>query len=169
MNRELRSAFTIIELTFVIVVIGILATIAIPRFSGVADTAYLSRAQSQLMSVRASLATERQKRILRGDTTDITSLSIDENTGAESADNAFDHFSADKDGNYAAVVNYPIEACSNTSQRACWEVGTSGGKKTYTFRFVNSDDGDDGKASFILDNNRLVCNNDDDDCQMVTQ
>ena len=33
-----RQAFTMIELVFVIVVIGILSAIAIPRFSDTADT-----------------------------------------------------------------------------------------------------------------------------------
>jgi type II secretory pathway pseudopilin PulG len=159
-----------LELTFVIVVIGILAAIALPRFSDTADTAYLAKAQSQLMAVRAALATERQKRILRGDTTAITSLSCTSGSCPATPANAFDHFSADGDGNYASVVNYPIEKCSSATQRACWDVGTSGGKRTYTFRFVQSSDGNDGKAEFILDNNRLSCHDSAaDDCKRITR
>jgi hypothetical protein len=119
------------------------------------------------MAVRASLASERQKRLLRGDTTAITSLSCTSGGCPATPTNAFDHFSADSNGNYTSVVNYPIEKCSSTTQRACWDVGSSGGKRTYTFRFVESSD---GEAKFILDNNRLSCNDSAPaDCKMITR
>jgi len=40
------KAFTMIELIFVIIVIGILAVVALPRFSGIADDAHVTRIQS---------------------------------------------------------------------------------------------------------------------------
>ncbi len=164
-QRELRKAFTMLELVFVIVVIGILSAIAIPRFSDTADTAYLTKAQSELASVRSALATERQRRILRGDTSTILSLSCAASSCPATPTNAFDHFSPDNDGNYTRVVDYPIPKCSNGTQKACWDVGTTGGKRTYTYRFV-----DTGSAVFVLDKNRLDCQaGDETDCEKITR
>jgi general secretion pathway protein G len=56
-----------IELVFVIVVVGILAGIAIPRFAATRDDAFIAKARATVGAVRSALVTERQKRILRGD------------------------------------------------------------------------------------------------------
>ncbi len=48
--------FTLVELMIVIVIIGILAAIAIPRFIGAQDRARISAAKAQLNSVRQALA-----------------------------------------------------------------------------------------------------------------
>jgi general secretion pathway protein G len=164
MQRGFQKAFTMIELTFVIVVIGILAAIALPRFGDTADSAYLSKAQSQLMAVRSALSTERQKRILRGDTSAITSLSCTSSSCPATPTNVFDHFSADQDGNYTAVMNYPVSAC-NSGQKACWKVDTSGSNITYSYQFIEG-----GEAVFVLDKNRLDCQSGDEtDCKKITQ
>jgi len=62
----MKNAYTIIELIFVIVIIGILAAVAIPKLGGTADLAYMVKGKSTLNTVRAAIATERQKSILRG-------------------------------------------------------------------------------------------------------
>jgi general secretion pathway protein G len=67
----MKKAFTMLELVFVIVVIGILSAIAIPKFAATRDDAYISRARSTVAALRNAVATERQKRILRGDFSDI--------------------------------------------------------------------------------------------------
>lgn len=60
-----------IELIFVIVVVGILASIAIPKFAATRDDAMISRARATVGALRSAIATERQKKILKGDFTDI--------------------------------------------------------------------------------------------------
>ena len=62
-----RKAFTMLELTFVIVVIGILSAIAIPKFAVTRDDAVVSKARSTVAALRSALATERQKNILKGE------------------------------------------------------------------------------------------------------
>jgi len=65
----MKKAFTMLELTFVIVVIGILSAIAIPKFAATRDDAIVSRARTTIGALRSAISTERQKRILKGDFT----------------------------------------------------------------------------------------------------
>lgn len=66
-----RRAFTMVELTFVIVIIGILSAIAVPKFKNTVDEAYISKAESVVSTLRSAIATERQKKILKGEAPDI--------------------------------------------------------------------------------------------------
>ena len=67
----MKKAFTMVELVFVIVVIGILSAIAVPKFAATRDDAIVSKALAEVAAMRSAIATERQKRILRGNFTDI--------------------------------------------------------------------------------------------------
>jgi len=72
MRPEERSrAFTMIELIFVIVIIGILAGIALPKLAVTRDDAFVSRGRSTVEALRTAISMERQKRILRGDFSDL--------------------------------------------------------------------------------------------------
>ena len=130
-----RKAFTMIELVFVIVVIGILSAIAIPKFAVTRNDALDTKGKSTLAAVRSSLVTERQKRILRGDFTVIDNLS---NGGS----GVFTFFSNDKDGNANRVISYPVTSCTN---KGCWQ----GSGTTYTYYSKN------GACAFTLAGNRL--------------
>ncbi len=66
-----RRAFTMIELVFVIVVIGILSAIAIPKLAATRDDAIITKARTTVGALRSAIITEHQKRILRGDFSDI--------------------------------------------------------------------------------------------------
>jgi len=65
-----------IELVFVIVVVGILAAIAIPKFAATRDDAEIAKARAAVGAMRSAIATERQKRILEGNFTAITSSDV---------------------------------------------------------------------------------------------
>jgi general secretion pathway protein G len=67
----MKKAFTMIELVFVIVVIGILAGVAIPKFAATRDDAIISKARATVGALRSAIATERQKQILRGNFDDL--------------------------------------------------------------------------------------------------
>ena len=63
-----------IELIFVIVVLGILATIAVPKFAASRDDAKISAARATVAAVRSGIVSERQQRLLRGDSSYISDL-----------------------------------------------------------------------------------------------
>lgn len=69
-----RTAFTMLELIFVIVVIGILATVAIPRLAATRDDAQVAKGRSDVAAIRSAIVSERQGRLLRGDSAYINRL-----------------------------------------------------------------------------------------------
>ena len=70
-----RSAFSMIELVFVIVILGILAAIAVPKFAATRTDAQITKGKSDVSSIRSAIISERQSRLIRGDSNWITALS----------------------------------------------------------------------------------------------
>ena len=71
----MKKAFTMIELVFVIVILGILAAVAIPRISGVTHDAEIAKGQADVATVRSAIMNERQTQLIKGTTTYIPTLS----------------------------------------------------------------------------------------------
>ena len=128
----MQKAFTMIELIFVIVVIGILSAIALPKLGGTVNKAYITKGKSTLAAVRSTLATERQKRILRGNLDEITSLS-----------GGFGTYT-DENGVTDTLLNTPVK--SGCTEAGCWDVDGT----TYTFYY------DGGSCAFELDESKLT-------------
>ncbi len=64
-----RAAFTMIELIFVIVILGILATIALPKLASLEDDAIVSKEKSAIGSARSSVITlQSRAKLTSGDT-----------------------------------------------------------------------------------------------------
>ena len=62
------KAFTLVELVIVIAIIGILAAIAIPRFTDLRNEAYVSQRDGIVSSVRAGILTVASKNQISGKT-----------------------------------------------------------------------------------------------------
>lgn len=63
-----------IELVFVIVVLGILASVAIPRLAATRDDAHIAGGRADIATIRSGIINERQSRMFRGDSTYTASL-----------------------------------------------------------------------------------------------
>ncbi len=64
--KKSRYAFTMIEVVFVIAILGILAAIAIPRFAATRNDAIKARGKADIASIRSSIVSERQTRLIQG-------------------------------------------------------------------------------------------------------
>lgn len=76
---RLTRAFTIIELIFVIVVLGILASVALPKFGKTGTNARVASGKADVMAIRSGILSERQKRLVTGQSGYITGTAL--NTG----------------------------------------------------------------------------------------
>ena len=78
--KKSKNAFTMIEMIFVIVVLGILASVAIPKFAATRTDAQISKARADIASIRSAIVSERQTRLIKGDSNWIDVLSQDTDT-----------------------------------------------------------------------------------------
>ena len=60
------KAFTVIELIFVIVVLGILAGIAVPRLAATRDDATIAKMRGDIAAIRSGLSLVRSENMMRG-------------------------------------------------------------------------------------------------------
>jgi general secretion pathway protein G len=129
-----RKAFTMLELVFVIVIIGVLSAIAIPKFAATANLAQMSKGKSVLAMVRSALATEKQKNILKGTYADLV---IHNKSGRI--------FTSFTDSNGSRILDNDLPRCTDLG---CWNVDSLG---TYTFyREATSN------CTYKLESNRFV-------------
>jgi len=157
MSKMKRKAFTMVELVFVIVVIGILAAIAIPKLAVTRGDAEIVKAKNTVAAVRNSIATKRQKQILSGQVqTGITALSAQ--TGYNQP--IFDAFNNDTSD---PVLMYSLTSCKDASAQACWYTDD---KVNYTYKMPTS-----GSVEFNLTNNsRFDCKDPSlANCKLLTQ
>ena len=137
---KIRSGFSMIELVFVIVVIGILAAIAVPKFAATRDDAIIAKARSTVASIRTGMATLRQKNILKGDFTNLT----------------VDNIKSD-------ILDYGLKECQDSSEKACWDIDSTNNKMT--FRMPNGTN-----VEFKVENNKFVCTDPNSEgCKLLTQ
>ena len=109
-NIDSKQAFTMIELVFVIVVIGILSAIAIPRFAVTRDDAVIVKVKSQVSAIRSGIAMQKNKNLLEGNTPFIPA-NLDGINSSYGSDNQrlFNY----ADGNSSNILEYPIYSKAN--------------------------------------------------------
>lgn len=109
----MKKSFTLIELIFVIVALGILVSIVLPKFSEISKQSYISQAKSTYAAVQGGIQNLKTKNVLTG-----------KNPYPASLDNG---------GIFGAVLSKPVKAGRNPGE---WEAL---GNNTYKFHVGDSD------------------------------
>lgn len=113
----MKNAFTMIEIIFVIVVLGILAAVAVPKLAATRDDAEVAKIRSDIASIRSAIISERQTRLIRGNSNYISSL---DNSAIS---NVSDQQIFDTNGS-GILLQYAVltkeEGTTNTPQSGNW-------------------------------------------------
>jgi general secretion pathway protein G len=154
LTSKLRQGFTLIEIVFVLVIVAILGMIAIPRFMTTRDDASETQAKMTVTAVRTAISIEQQQRLLNGDYSAISRLSL--SIGVDVP--IFDFFDNDAK---RPVLRYPLYSCIDASARECW-IAMSDTK--YLYRMPLG-----GSVVFMLQNNRFVCDESTENCKKLSR
>jgi general secretion pathway protein G len=147
-----KKAFTMIELVFAIVVIGILSAIAIPRFAATRTDAEISKGRADVASIRSAIITERQSRLITGD-----NKFIEVGTGDDSNGNP----QIDKGSLFGGVLTYGI---TDSATAGHWtNTGGYDDENTTTYNYQVSDT--TVSFTYTRSNGVLTCDRNDDYCK----
>ena len=129
----MKKAFTMIELVFVIVILGILASVAVSKMSVTRDDALITKGKSQVSAIRSAITLMRSKNMMRGMTGGGNPIHLDALSTATSSDgeNLFDYDSNASDST-KKILDYPIRAKSKDGWRKV-------AADKYTFNVTNLD------------------------------
>ena len=102
----MKKAFTIIELIFVIVALGILAMVATPRLVSSKEDAEITRIKSEIAAIRSAIQTHRGANLLKqngsGYPDDLTATRIEEITNGTKLSEKY--WSVSESGNELSVT-----------------------------------------------------------------
>ena len=154
---DMKNAFTMVELIFVIVVIGILAAIAVPRLMVTRTDAVIVKGKSQISAIRNGISLQKSRNMLKGDTTPYPDKL--DNVNVYNTDNKpLFYFN---DGNSSNILEYPIYSKKGTDGH--WIKTAS---SSYAFYVTQ-----DTNVSFEYNNTTgsFDCNHTDENCKQLTQ
>jgi len=130
----MKKAFTLIELIFVIVIIGVLASVAIPKFKNLTTHAKSSGVKSVVTSVQSSIDNIHGKWIINDNMT-----SFKDSQGNEHALNSQgypEHLDGNDGNNFSWVLKVPVSSCGDGKTNGCWKEDP---QDTYSY-YYNSND-----------------------------
>lgn len=138
-----------IELIFVIVVLGILAAVAFPRLAATRTDAEIAKGRADVATIRSAIVSERQTQLIKGENSYIPKLSLDTNTTLFTGD-----------GNRTLLM-YGIKEGSGSGhwqktgdQTYVYKVGETG----TTFTYYPTDSGSNKAGTFTCTSGSGYCN-----------
>jgi len=160
-NKQLNhTAFTMIEVVFVIVILGILAGVAIPKLAATRSDAEITKGRADVASIRSAIVTERQSRLIKGISSFIPKGAATYTAGGDT------YNQMDKGGLFGGILSYPIANVANTNGK--WSSSASG---TYNFRVkgVNTTFTYYDSTAAKAKRGTFVCTSGSNDCDALSQ
>jgi len=154
--KNFKNAFTMIELIFVIVILGILASVAFPKFSAISRDANLAQGKATVASIRAAILNERQRSLIKG--TAAYPPFLDDATTA-SGENLFDGNSTT-----VSILQYPI--VSSTNQGGWMKTSANGATTTYKF-YLDTTAGGQETFTYTKSTGLFDCNHNNTNCKEI--
>jgi len=155
-GHSLHRAFTMIELIFVIVVLGILSAVAIPKLSGSIEDANIATGISTVSTIRSAIASERQRSLILG-TTAYPAI-LDDATANTSGQALFD-------GNASiSILQYGI--FSGTGSGDWMKTSANGTTTTYKYYVGN---GKTATFTYTKADGKFDCTHTNEYCKWLTE
>ena len=139
------GAFSVIELIFVIVVLGILSAFALPRFADAKEHADIAKGRSDIVAIRTGIINERQSRVIRGDFSWIK--------------NGVEEGQMDNKGLFGAIFTHPI---TNSNSAGNWSATAGSGVYYYKVSDKTS-----LRFDYKEDSGRFECDTKDSLCTLL--
>lgn len=134
----MKKAFTMIELVFVIVVLGILAAIAVPKFAATRTDAQIAKGKADVASIRSAIISDRQAKLITGNSAYIDGDDLNTNT---------------TNGLFGGVLMYAISSGTTAGH---WRV--KGTATTATSEYYYKVDGKDVVFTYTKSSGKFDCN-----------
>ena len=146
--KQAKSAFTMIELIFVIVILGILSSIAISKMGATRDDAMITKGRSDVSAIRNAIALAKSTKMMSG------SASLYPDTLDSTPGQLFD-----KANDGTKLLDYPIYPKNADGH---W---TKKNATTYTYYVLH------GSVDFTYDKNTgsFDCDHTNSTCKLLTE
>ena len=141
----MTKAFTLLEIILVIILISIVSTFAISKFTDLSTNTNMTKLKNDYTLIRNNISKFKSKQILLGNESNLISL-----------DNAMDDTKNEK--LFTNILEYIILS-TNTNEM---EVGKWIKVSNSYYDYVLSSN---QKISFVLENNQFICKSDSKTCQ----
>ena len=143
--KNKKKAFTMIELIFVVVIIGVLASIAVPRLSATRDDAEITKAKTVILAIRKSILAH----TITGHVSNVTAVGDSQNV-----------FGTFKSGAGYMETNVTVLPHPEVSQKKKyswhWD-GWSNGKYWYAFCLNDRCSSNSDAIWFMVKNQEFLC------------
>jgi len=154
--KNIKSAFTMIELVFVIVVLGILSAVVIPKLSPYINDANYAKALATVSTIRSAISSERQSSMMKG-SPKYPLLLDDAGTG--------DHEELFDGNSSVEILQYPIYSGSKSGN---WKKTSGNSGATITYKYY-MDPTTTVTFTYTKATGTFDCDHSDSNCKLLAE